>query len=64
MHQVSAWRSMRGRGTAGTYLLSSKGTVLPRVSCKDGGRKLSQGYKGTCPRPGLAGHTHHCSSLA
>lgn len=47
-----------GRGTAGTCLLFSKGTVLPRASCKDGGRKLSQGYKGICRRPGQAGGTH------
>lgn len=39
-----------GRGTAGTCLLPSKGTVLPRASCKDGGRKPAQGHKGTCPR--------------
>lgn len=70
VHQVSAWRSTRGHsagpGHSGDLPAVLKGDIASQGILQGWGKKISSEIERELPkaRPGQAGHTHHCSSLA
>lgn len=61
LEERSTWGTVLGRAQQGPVL---QGDSASQGILQGWGKKTSQVYKGTCPGPGRAGGTRHCSSLA